>query len=130
MVRSWFSLLLVVSYLLIAGMGFINRPSELRFAVAQSHAHQIHHHQDRYDDFDGMDLGIDLADLSADVQAHEDQTADQPMVRVVGIDAHCLPDADLFTFFSFVQPPLLTDTYRLIALTPPSRSIDAPPQQE
>ena len=50
--RSWLTTLLLISYLLIAGTGFINASDEPRFAVAESHAPQVHHHQDCYSDFD------------------------------------------------------------------------------
>ncbi|MBC3789381.1 hypothetical protein [Spirosoma utsteinense] len=72
--------------------GFINAPDEPRYATADSHAHQVHHHQDRYSDFDGMDLGLDeLSDLTVQSTTDASTPDEQPSLKITGIDAHCLP---------------------------------------
>lgn len=127
-VRAWFTMLLLTSYLLIAGTGFINAPDEPRYAVANSHAHQVHHHQDRYSDFDGMDLGLDeLSDLA--VQSNTDATTPygQPSLKITGIDAHCLPGKLYFSFLSGYQTNESAGDYLAVTPTALARSIDAPP---
>ncbi len=126
--RSWLAILLLISYLLIAGTGFINAPDELRFAVAESRAHQVHHHQDRYSDFDGMDLGLDeLSDLS--ISPSENATAPnrQPLPEVTGIDAHCLPGEHCFYFLMTYLTRKSVGDYLTVALTAVCRAVDAPP---
>ncbi len=124
--RSWLAILLLISYLLIAGTGFINAPDEPRFAVAESRAHQVHHHQDRYSDFDGMDLGLDVADLS--VSPNDDAIPNrQPSPQVTGIDAHCLPGEHCVSFLPIYRTCGLAENYLVVALTAVCRVIDAPP---
>ena len=126
--RSWFALLLLISYLLIAGTGFINAPDELRYAVAESHAHQVHHHQDRYSDFDGMDLGLDeLPDLNVSPNDGASVPNRQPLPEVTGIDAHCLPGVPHFSFPPVYRTNESVDGYLAVALTAVHRAVDAPP---
>ena len=126
-VRSWFALLLLTSYLLIAGTGFINAPDEPRYAVAESYAHRVHHHQDRYSDFDGMDLGLDMSDLT--VNPSEDATAPsrQPLPEVTGIDAHCLPGEHYFSFLPAFLTHESAGSYLVVALATVYWAVDAPP---
>ena len=126
-VRVWFAMLLLISYLLIAGTGFINAPNELRYAVAESHAHQVHHHQDRYSDFDGMDLGLDeLSDLT--VSPNDDALPNgQPSLKITGIDAHCLPGDPSFSFLPTYQTNASIGDDLAVALTAVYRAVDAPP---
>lgn len=126
--RTWFAMLLLISYLLIAGTGFINAPDEPRYAVAESHAHQVHHHQDRYADFDGMDLGLDeLSDLA--VSPSDDASAPDrhPSMKITGIDAHCLPAVPGFSFPPAHRVSTLAGAYEVVALTAVYCAIDAPP---
>ena len=126
-VRVWFVMLLLISYLLIAGTGFINAPDELRYAVAESHAHQVHHHQDRYSDFDGLDLGLDeLSDLV--VSPNDDAIPDsQPSLKITGIDAHCLPGDPYFSFLPAYRTNASIGDDLAVALTAAPCAIDAPP---
>lgn len=126
--RAWLAIPLFVSYLLIAGTGFINAPDELRYAVAESHAHQVHHHQDRYADFDGMDLGLDeLSDLN--ISPNEDASVpnEHQSFKITGIDAHCLPGAPSYFFLSIYRTHESAGNFLTVALTAVSRAIDAPP---
>lgn len=125
--RAWFAILLLISYLLIAGTGFINAPDEPRYAVAESHAHQVHHHQDRYSDFDGMDLGLDeLSDLTMSPNA--DALPDgQPSLKITGIDAHCLPGDPRFSFLPTYRTNTSIGDLLAVALTAVYRAVDAPP---
>lgn len=125
---SWIAVLLLISYLLIAGTGFIKAPDEPRFAVAESHAHQVHHHQDRYADFDGLDLGLDeLSDLN--VHPNEDASVPEghPIIKITGIDAHCLPGEPGFSFQPTYQVDELVSNYLRVAPTAVCRAVDAPP---
>ena len=125
--RAWLAIPLFISYLLIAGTGFINAPDEPRYAVAESHAHQVHHHQDRYSDFDGMDLGLDeLSELNT--SPNEDTGI--PPVRhqiTTGIDAHCLPGETCFSFLPTYRTNVSIGGYLVVALTAVCRAVDAPP---
>lgn len=126
--RAWLAIPLFVSYLLIAGTGFINAPDESRYAVAESHAHQVHHHQDRYADFDGMDLGLDeLSDLN--VSPNEDASVPDghPLFKITGVDAHCLPGEPCFSFLPTCQTDEFAGNYLAVAPTAMQRAIDAPP---
>lgn len=126
--RSWLAISLLISYLLIAGTGFINAPDEPRYAVAESHAHQVHHHQDRYSDFDGLDLGLDeLSDLN--VHPNEDASVPDghPLVKITGIDAHCLPGEPCFNFLPTYLTNELAGGYLAVALTAICCDVDAPP---
>jgi hypothetical protein len=126
--RIWLSIPLLISYLLIAGTGFINAPNEPRYAVAESHAHQVHHHQDRYSDFDGMDLGLDeLSDLTVSPNNDASVPDSQPSLKITGIDAHCLPSAPCFSFLPTYQTNRPVGGYLAVALTAVYRAIDAPP---
>lgn len=124
--RPWLAMLLLISYLLIAGSGFIHAPNELRFAVAESHAHQVHHHQDRYADFEGLDLGLDeLADLN--VSPNAESSAPTEHLQITGVDAHCLPSQSWFSFSPIYQATALVEGHLVVALTSVCRAIDAPP---
>ena len=127
-VRAWFAILLLISYLLIAGTGFISAPDELRYAVAESHAHQVHHHQDRYSDFDGLDLGLDeLSDLNVSPNEATTVPNEQQSLKITGIDAHCLPGELCFPFLTAYQTNALAGNYLAVALTAVCRAVDAPP---
>ena len=127
-VRSWFALLLLISYLLIAGTGFINAPDEPRYAVAKSHAHQVHHHQDRYSDFDGMDLGLgELSELTVSPNNDTSAPVTQRLLKTTGIDAHCLPGVPCFSFLPTSQTSEFVYGHLVVALTTPYRAVDAPP---
>ncbi|GAB3640613.1 hypothetical protein [Spirosoma arcticum] len=127
-VRVWFATLLLISYLLITGTGFINAPDEPRYAVAQSHAHQVHHHQDRYSDFDGMDLGLDeLSDLTVSPNADTSVPNGQPSLKITGIDAHCLPGDLCFSFLPIYRTNASIGGFLVVALTTVYRAVDAPP---
>ncbi len=126
--RAWFAILLLIGYLLIAGTGFINAPDEPRYAVAESHAHQVHHHQDRYSDFDGMDLGLDeLSDLSVSPNDDASVPDGQPSLKITGIDAHCLPGEPCFSFLPTYRTNKSIGGYSAVALTAVCRAVDAPP---
>ncbi|MBC3794285.1 hypothetical protein [Spirosoma utsteinense] len=127
-VRAWFTVLLLTSYLLIAGTGFINAPDEPRFATADSHAHQVHHHQDRYSDFDGMELGLDeLSDLTVQSTTDASTPDRQPSLKITGIDAHCLPGKLSFSFLSIYQTKGSVGGYLAVALPAVARPVDEPP---
>lgn len=124
--RPWLAILLLISYLLIAGSGFIHAPNEMRFAVAESHAHQVHHHYDRYADFDGLDLGLDeLEDLN--VNPNADSSTPAGHLQITGVDAHCLPSHSWFSFLPACQTNELVGGYLAVALTATCRAVDAPP---
>lgn len=124
--RPWLAMLLLISYLLIAGSGFIHAPNELRFAVAESHAHQVHHHHDRYADFDGLDLGLDeLEDLN--VNSNADSSIPAEHLQITGVDAHCLPSHSWFSFPPIYQTTALVEGHLVVALTTVCRAVDAPP---
>ena len=124
--RAWLAIPLLISYLLIAGTGFINAPDEPRYAVAESHAHQVHHHQDRYADFDGLDLGLDeLSDLN--VSPNDDAPVPTDHWSITGIDAHCLPGTFNFSFLPTYRSNELAGSYLAVALTTIYRAVDAPP---
>ena len=124
--RAWLAILLLTSYLLIAGTGFINAPDEPRFAVAESHAHQVHHHQDRYADFDGLDLGLDeLSDLN--VSPNEDASVPTEHQVVTGVDAHCLPGNPIFPFLPAYRTKERVINLPAVALTAVYCATDAPP---
>lgn len=126
--RSWVATLLLISYLLIAGTGFINAPNEPRYAVAESHQHQVHHHQDRYSDFDGMDLGInELSDLNVSPNDDASVPDSQPSPKITGIDAHCLPGSLCFTFLPTYRTNASIGDDLAVALTAVYRAVDAPP---
>ena len=119
-------MLLLISYLLIAGTGFINAPDEPRYAVAESHAHQVHHHQDRYSDFDGMDSGLDeLSNLN--VSPNQDASVPDNHQVITGVDAHCLPGEHLFSLLPAHRTSELADDFVAVALTAVYRAINAPP---
>ena len=127
-VRSWLAILLLISYLLIAGTGFINAPDEPRYAVAESHAHQVHHHQDRYADFDGLDLGLDeLSDLNVSPNEDASVPTEHSLLKITGVDAHCLPGKPCFSFLTAYQTNALAGNYLAVALTAVYQSVDAPP---
>lgn len=125
--RVWLALSLLISYLLTVGTGFINAPAKPRYAIAESHAHQVHHHQDRYADFNGMDLGLDeLPDLNV----HPNEDASAPPARhqvVTGVDAHCLPGASCFPFIATCQINPLAVNYPAVALAAVYHTVDVPP---
>jgi hypothetical protein len=124
--RAWLAILLLISYLLIAGTGFINAPDEPRYAVAESHAHQVHHHQDRYADFADMDLGLDeLSDLYVSPNDDASVPTDHPLIT--GIDAHCLPNTYCFSFLPTYRANESADDYLAVALTAVYDAVDAPP---
>ena len=125
--RAWLAIPLFVSYLLIAGTGFINAPNEPRYAVAESHTHQVHHHQDRYSDFDGMDLGLDeLSELN--VSPNEDTSIPPARHQITtGIDAHCLPGETCFSFLPTYRTNTSIGGYLMVVLTAVCRAVDAPP---
>ena len=124
--RPWLAMLLLVSYLLIAGSGFICAPNELRYAVAESHAHQVHHHYDRYADFEGLDLGLDELE-GLNVNPNEDSNVPTGHLQITGVDAHCLPGPSWFSFLPIYQTTALVEGYVVVALTTTARAIDAPP---
>lgn len=126
--RAWLAILLLISYLLIAGTGFINAPDEPRYAVAESHAHQVHHHQDRYADFDGMDLGLDeLSDLNVSPNEAASVPNEQQSFKITGVDAHCVPDDPSFSFVHTRQTDESAANYSAVSPTAPHCVIDAPP---
>lgn len=126
--RSWLAIPLLISYLLIAGTGFINAPDEPRYAVAESYAHQVHHHQDRYADFDGMDLGIDeLTDLNVSLNEDASVPMGHPLPKLTGVDAHCLPSEPCFEFLCIHRTRVLIERNPAVALTAVHHAIDAPP---
>lgn len=126
--RIWLAIPLLISYLLIAGTGCINAPDEPRYAVAESHAHQVHHHQDRYSDFDGMALGLDeLSDLAVSPTNDASVPDSQPTRILTGIDAHCLPSAPHFAFLPTYRTNASIGNSLAAALAAVYRAIDAPP---
>lgn len=124
--RSWYALLLLVSYLLIAGTGRIQSPSEPRYATSTSFAHQVHHHQDRYADFDELELGLDGLSTVA-ISAAENQPLPTERQVVLGIDAHCLPAIRRFSFLSGIRSGLPKGVYSVLALPNGHQAINAPP---
>jgi hypothetical protein len=129
--RPWFAILLFIGYLLMAGTGVINAPETPRFAVAESHAHQVHHHQDRYADFDGLDLGLDeLADLNLTINPNQDTNAPADgasLLKITGIDAHCLPTGICFSFLTTGPVNERMSRFLAVALTVGWNAVDAPP---
>ena len=124
--RSWYALLLLVSYLLIVGIGRIKSPSEPRYTTDTSYAHQVHHHQDRYADFDGLELGLDEPS-TVDISEAGNDTVPTERQVVLGIDTHCLPTTSHFSFLSGIRPSLLKAFYSALALPNGHHAINAPP---
>ncbi|MDB5243070.1 MAG: hypothetical protein JWP57_3695 [Spirosoma sp.] len=126
--RIWLAIPLLLSYLLIAGTGYINAPDEPRYAVAQSHAHQVHHHLDRYSDFNAMDLGLDeRSDLTVSPNNNDSVPDSRPLLKITGIDAHCLPGDACFSFLPTYPTNRPVGGYLAVALTAVWCPIDAPP---
>lgn len=127
MLRSLIAVLLLVGYLLVAGVGGMNRPEDQHERVlVQTSANDQYVTQCRYLRMDGLESFL-IEALATRYQQADDANTHQSISVVFGIDAHCLPAVIFFSFIPSRQSPHLTIPYRMVALTAPYRAIDAPP---
>ncbi len=127
MLRSLIAVVLLVSYLLVAGIGGMNRPEDQRERVLVQTSQTDRYVTDcRYLRMDGLESFLNEA-LATRYQQADDVVPNQSISVVFGIDAHCVPTVISFSFTPFSQSPCLTTRYRMVSLTTPHRLIDAPP---
>lgn len=127
MLRSLIAVMLLAGYLLVAGIGGMNRPEDQHERVlVQTSTGDQYVTQCRYLRMDGLESFLTEA-LSTRYQQTDDTNTHQSISIVFGIDAHSLPAVISFSFISSGQSPRLTIPYRMAILTIPHRTIDAPP---
>ncbi len=127
MLRSLMAVVLLAGYLLVAGVGGMNRPEDQRERVlVQTSTNDQYVANCRYLRMDGLEAFLNEA-LATRYQQADDTAPHQSISVVFGIDAHCLPPVISFLFIPSGQSPRLTTRYRKLALTVAHRLIDAPP---
>lgn len=89
-VRSWIAVLLLINYLLVAGMGCMSRPEDQRELMLVKTDVAGPYQECRYVRMDGLNELLNEA-LASRYQSAPD-TAKQQLISVVhGVDAHHLP---------------------------------------
>ncbi len=127
MLRSLLAVVLLASYLLVAGVGGMNRPEDQRERVLVQTSQNDRYVTDcRYLRMDGLEAFLNEA-LATRYQQTDDTAPNRSISVVFGIDAHCLPNVISFSFIPSGHSPRLTTRYRKVALTIPYQLIDAPP---
>jgi len=127
MLRSLIAVVLLASYLLVAGVGGMNRPEDRRERVLVQTSQNDRYVTDcRYLRMAGLESFLNEA-LATRYQQADDTAPNQSISVVFGIDAHCLPTIISFSFIPSGQSPHLTTRYRMVLLTIQHRLIDAPP---
>ena len=127
MLRPLIAVLLLVGYLLVAGIGGINRPEDQRERVlVQTSQSDQYVTTCRYLRMDGLEAFL-IDALATRYQQSTDTAPHRAISVVFGIDAHCLPGTVSFSFIPAGQASRPAVPYRLVALTAPHRTIDAPP---
>ena len=125
--RPWIAIFLLINYLMVVGLGCINRPEDQHeLVLIQTNAADYSYQQCRYLRMDGLENFLTEA-----MANHYQKSSESPkhhLISVVnGIDAHCLPD---FIWPCLALPrqtalPLLTfQLNRGVGVHTP---IDAPP---
>lgn len=105
--RSWIAVLLLTNYLMIVGIGCMNRPEDQhKLVLIRTSNDGQHYQQCRYIRMDGLEAFLTEALASRYQNAPE--TPKHHLISVVyGVDAHYVPD---------VVWPLITPTFRLAAI--------------
>lgn len=127
MLRSLIAVVLLASYLLVAGVGGMSRPEDQRERVlVQTSTNNQYVTDCRYLRMDGLEAFLNEA-LTTRYQQADDTASNQSISVVFGIDAHCLPNVISFSFIPSGRSPHLTTRYQMATLTISHRLIDAPP---
>lgn len=100
--RSFIALLLLATYLLLAGMGCITTPNDAQNTLVQV---QTHHEGQRYEDTRYLRMdGLEAFMMESLATRYQDAPTTPPqhiLTVVQSIDMHCLPD--------LVQCPQIAD---------------------
>lgn len=131
LVRSLIAVLLLVNYLLIAGMGCMNRPEDQheRVLVQTSFSDQ-HVSSCRYLRMDGLEAFLNEA-LTTRYQRTTNAVPHRSISVVSGIDTHHLPVSIGYEHPSADHPALLTPLpdYQPALSAGVSRAVSPPPQR-
>lgn len=125
--RSWIALLLLTNYLLVVGLGGMNRPEDQSgWVLVQTNVVGHSYQQCRYLRMDGLEDFL-LEALASRYQ-NAPLTPTHHLISVInGIDAHCLPDP----FYPVItaDDPMAPRAFTYQRVTPAGLppGVDAPP---
>lgn len=125
--RSWIAILLLANYLIVIGIGGMNRPEDQHeLVLVQTDAAGQDYQQCRYLRMDGLESF--LAEALANRYHNTANVPKHHLLSVIGgIDAHCLSDAFQPILTSVYKLVPMVVTYQLIRPIDVHHSIDAPP---
>lgn len=125
--RSWIAMLLLINYLLVAGVGCMSRPEDQQELVQTDAAGQ--YQECRYLRMDGLENFLTEALASRYQNAPE--TPKHHLISVVhGVDAHHLPTLDWPLAAPVYRISELVSSYWTVTPTAVCRAVDAPPWEK
>lgn len=124
--RSWIAVLLLINYLLVAGLGCLSRPEDQQERVLVRTDVAGHYQECRYLRMDGLENF--LTEALASQYQNAPETPKHHLISVVhGVDAHHLPTLSWPHSASAYRTSELVSGYLTVALTAVYRAVDAPP---